>query len=136
MPIICAMWRQTVGRLLSLLAGPYGYTVSIWATGAIAAARYGAPDIVDAVAFPMGAVTAFLLMAVWSRAAVGAEIPERVSAVLLINFLPIPSIAVGALCTLLPSKALGFGAAGFGATLTYVLSAAILINVGSSPPER
>jgi hypothetical protein len=128
------VWRQSIGRVLSLLAGPYGYTVSLWAVGAAMGARDGPPGLGDISAFALGAVAAFLLLALWCRPVVGAEIPERVSSVLLVNALPLPAIAAGLLASLVPWRPLAIPAMSFATTVTYVVGAAVLDRWGRRSP--
>lgn len=41
----------------------YGYTLSVWGSGAILIAAYGIPDLVDVLTFVTGAVVGFALLA-------------------------------------------------------------------------
>jgi hypothetical protein len=43
-------------------AGPYGYTISIWSSGAILMHARGAPDVLEVFLFALGALTGFVVL--------------------------------------------------------------------------
>jgi hypothetical protein len=45
-------------------AGPYGYTITLWSSGALLVRAHGLPRLPEVLALRAGAVSAFLLMAV------------------------------------------------------------------------
>jgi len=67
-----------IGRVTSILAIPYGYTVTLGAAALLAVARLGAPSEVEALCFVVGAVLGFVLLAAIGRPYLAAEIPMRV----------------------------------------------------------
>jgi hypothetical protein len=95
-----------------------------------AGVRFGSLGISEIVSFALGAVAGFLLLALWSHSVVSAEIPERVSSALLFNALPIPAIAAGLLCSLLPWQAFAVPAMSLATTITYIIGAAALDRWG------
>jgi hypothetical protein len=58
--------RQTLGAALSTLlvasAAPYGYTLTIWGSGALLIRSHGAPDVGEVFLFVAGAITGFNLL--------------------------------------------------------------------------
>jgi hypothetical protein len=69
-------------------AAPYGYTVSLWSSGAILTHAHGAPDVLDVVLFALGALTGFAVLglAATTIAAAAASVDrdsERVEAGML-----------------------------------------------------
>lgn len=124
-------YRKTLARVVSLLAGPYGYTVTIWTAGAISLANFGAPGPWELLGFPLGAVSAFLLLAVWSRSFLAPEVPEHVSSIVVLNGVPLVAAAASLLCLLVPWRAVGFWLSSFSATLAYALGVALFLKVAT-----
>jgi hypothetical protein len=52
--------RRSLRSSVALSTAPYGYTLTIWACGAIGIERLGRPDLLDVLLFMAGAVLAFL----------------------------------------------------------------------------
>lgn len=67
-------YRDHLQAVIGATAASYGYTLTIWTTGAIASHSAGAPDGLDALLFLVGALVAF--------ACIGALAHGRVDAVL------------------------------------------------------
>ncbi len=121
--------REAIGRVVSILSIPYGFTVTIWSAGALTVTRLGAPSTLDVLLFVIGAGTAFVLLAClgWDR--VDAEVPMRVSRAVLMNLFPIvAALAVIALPSRMVGRDLGYFANSFLATATYILCLAGLIR--------
>lgn len=57
-------YRAALGATVAATVAPYGYTLTVWTTGAVIAHAHGIPDAVDALLFLLGAVTAFTVLAV------------------------------------------------------------------------
>ena len=119
-----------VGRVTSILAIPYGYTVTLGAAALLAVARLGAPSEVEALCFVVGAVLGFVLLAAIGRPYLAAEIPMRVPWLVVFNLFPIvAALAVIALPAHLLWRALGYFANSLLATTVYVLCLAVLIRI-------
>lgn len=119
-----------VGRVTSILAIPYGYTVTLGAAALLAVARLGAPSEAGVLCFVVGAVLGFVLLAAIGRPYLAAEIPMRVPWLLVFNLFPIvAALAVIALPTHLLGRNLGYFANSLLATTVYVLCLAVLIRV-------
>jgi hypothetical protein len=71
--------------MVAASAAPYGYTISIWSSGAVLMHSHGTPGVADVFAFLAGALTGFGLLALFSRGAVTTmesldHAPDRVLA--------------------------------------------------------
>ena len=118
-----------IGRVTSILAIPYGYTVTLGAAALLAVARLGAPSEVEVLFFAVGAVLGFVLLAVLGCPHLAQEIPMRVPWLVVFNFFPIAAaVAVIALPTRLLGKSPSYFASSFLATTVYVLCLAALVR--------
>jgi hypothetical protein len=118
-----------VGRVTSILAIPYGYTVTLGSAALLAVTRLGTPTELEVLLFVVGAVLGFVLLAGIGRPHLAAEIPMRVPWIVAFNFVPI----LAALAVLaLPGDRLGRGpgyfACSFLATTVYVTCLALLVR--------
>ena len=52
--------RQSLRSSVAASTAPYGYTLTIWASGAIAISLLGTPDLLDVLLLMAGAVSAFV----------------------------------------------------------------------------
>ena len=119
-----------IGRVTSILAIPYGYTVTLGAAALLAVARLGAPSEVEVLFFAVGAVLGFILLAAFGRPHLAQEIPMRVPWLVVFNFFPIAAaVAMIALPTSLLGKGPSYFASSFLATTVYVLCLAALVRV-------
>jgi hypothetical protein len=119
-----------IGRVTSILAIPYGYTVTLGAAALLSVARQGAPSEVEVLFFVLGAVLGFVFLAAIGRPHLADEIPMRVPWLVVFNLFPIvAALAVIALPAHLFGKGPGYFVNGLLATAVYVLCLAILIRV-------
>lgn len=119
-----------IGRVTSILAIPYGYTVTLGAAALLAVARLGAPSEVEVLCFVVGAVLGFVLLAEIGRPHLAAEIPMRVPWFIVFNCLPIlAAVAVIAFPAHLLPPGLGYLANSLLATAGYVICLAIAIRI-------
>jgi hypothetical protein len=119
-----------IGRVTSILAIPYGYTVTLGASALLSVARLGAPSEVEVLCFVAGAVLGFVCLAAIGRPHLADEIPMRVPWLVVFNLFPIvAAVAVIALPTHLVGKGPGYFMNSLLATAVYVLCLAILIRV-------
>ncbi|WP_448590886.1 hypothetical protein [Thermoflexus hugenholtzii] len=124
--------RDGLAHGISVLALPYGYTVALWVTGAMAREHYRALGWRDAWAFLAGALGAFLMLAWISRSRMPAEIPAPLPAALALNGLAAVAAAGGTgVCGAIPTSWLGFLMAGFTTTGIYILSIALSAHFAS-----
>jgi hypothetical protein len=57
--MIGTQYRRNLRAAVGASAGPYGYTLTIWTTGAVLTNTHGIPTTLYAAAFMTGAVLAF-----------------------------------------------------------------------------
>lgn len=123
-------FAAAIGRVTSILAIPYGYTVTLGAAALLAVARMGAPSEVEVLFFALGAVLGFVLPATIGCRHLATEIPMRVPWLVVFNFFPIAAaLAVIALPTHLVGKGSSYFACGFVATMVYVCCLAVFVRV-------
>lgn len=128
---------NAIGRMTSLLAIPYGYTVTLWSAGALSVTRLGPPSALDVLLFAFGGVVAFVALAAWGHPHLDAEVPMHVPALVVFNLFPIVvALAVMALPTGLLGRSLGYLLNSFLATAAYILCLAILIRVSAALERR
>lgn len=65
--------RGALAPALAAAAMPYGYTISVWGSGALLTRTHGLPQTWEIGAFAAGAVLAFALLGLFARGAVGPE---------------------------------------------------------------
>jgi hypothetical protein len=121
---------HAVGRVTSILAIPYGYTVTLSVAALTTVARLGVPSELEVLLFALGAVLGFVLLAIVGFPHLDAEVPMRVPSLVVFNLFPVlTTVAV----ILLPSrhlgKSLGYFASSFIGTALYVLLLAVLVRV-------
>jgi hypothetical protein len=63
-----AAFGSALDAVVAASAAPYGYTVSIWSSGAILIHTHGAPDVLDVVLFALGALAGFAALGLASTA--------------------------------------------------------------------
>lgn len=61
-PPLGARYRHSLRKAVGTSAGPYGYTLTIWTTGAVLSHARGVPDTLRALLFMFGNVVAFALV--------------------------------------------------------------------------
>ena len=96
--------NNAIGRVTSILSIPYGYTISLWATGALTVIRLGPPSVFDVLLFVGGAVVAFVALAAMGCYHLDAEVPMRVPSLVVVNLSP---IAVALLVVAFPAQMVG-----------------------------
>lgn len=61
--------RAALGTMVAASAAPYGYTISIWSSGAMLMRTHGTPDAGEIFGFLAGALTGFGLMGLLAQGA-------------------------------------------------------------------
>lgn len=59
--------RAALGTIVAASAAPYGYTISMWSSGAILIHTHGTPRVAEVFAFLAGALTAFGLLSLLAQ---------------------------------------------------------------------
>lgn len=121
---------EAVATVVQSIVLPYGYTLSIWSAGILAAFRYGAPKRVDPLLFVVGAVIGFMVFNIptyWSISD-QEQLNVAVPTVALLNIVPLAAVAVSTYLTrLIESELWGYFLSGFSATVVYVGSLSLLL---------
>src|SRR3954447_8536844 len=63
--------RAALGTIVAASAAPYGYTVTLWCSGAVLMRSHGTPHVAEVFAFLAGALAGFGLMAFVAHGALG-----------------------------------------------------------------
>ncbi|MGA8217343.1 MAG: hypothetical protein WB771_02165 [Solirubrobacterales bacterium] len=118
-----------LGSLASASAAPYGYTVSVWSSGAVLIHFRGSPNVGDVFLFVVGALAGFSIFAIAARRHLEAldlsELGRERVVTGVLNWFAV-GIAVGAVALIaqIPSR-LSWSLAIFTATVLYLLGASI-----------
>ena len=121
---------EAIAVVVQSIVLPYGYTLSIWSAGILAAFRYGAPKRVDPLLFVVGAVIGFMFFNIPTYWAISGQeqLDVAVPTVALLNIVPLAAVVVSAmLMRLIESELWGYFLSGFSATVVYVGSLSLLI---------
>jgi hypothetical protein len=118
-------YRSRLAFALSQSAVAYGYTLSVWTSGAVLINRHGKPTPTDAVLFLAGGVAAFVLIALVATRGFRDRLPADSGAAVLagaLNFLS-AGAALGSslLIALLHAHTLVWPLAAFALTTVYLL---------------
>lgn len=60
-------YRRALATVVRRSALPYGYTLTIWASGAVLEHAHGTPDVAETFLFVLGGVAGFILVGLASR---------------------------------------------------------------------
>ena len=121
---------EAVATVVQSIVLPYGYTLSIWSAGILAAFRYGAPKRVDPLLFVVGAVIGFMLFNIPTYWAISdqEQLDVAVPTVALLNIVPLAAVVASTLLMrLIETEWLGYLLSGFSATVVYVGSLSLLL---------
>ena len=129
-----------MGTIVAASAAPYGYTISIWSSGAVLMHFHGTPSVADVFGFLAGALTGFGLMGLLARGGLTSEdprahAPDRVLAGAM-HWLA-AGAAVGAAA--LVARIGGWEAwplAAFTATAVYILGASVQLALVTRRRDR
>jgi len=118
-------FRRTLALVVAAMDLPFGYTLTIWSSGAIAIGRYGFPNVGEIFAFLLGGITAYVTLAFLSipSAPTASRLVVRRSTTLNVCAI-VAAIAVSAIPGLMPFPYLGFFAAAAAGTLVYIVTLA------------
>jgi hypothetical protein len=67
-------FRSNLRLSVAASAAPYGYTITIWSSGAVSMSELGVPDLPRALLFMAGAVAAFALVEMAAYGALGVKL--------------------------------------------------------------
>jgi hypothetical protein len=133
--VLLARYRSALRATVAASAAPYGYTLTIWTSGAVLSHAYGIPNAAEALLFLVGAVVAYALV---GGLAVGGlsehPVPEPARAVVwggLHVFSVGLAIAAASLVAELVSEAAGWPLGAFLATALSLLGSASQLAVAN-----
>ena len=107
--------------------------MSLWCAGALAVRHLGLPSELDVVLFALGAVTAFLALALLGRPHLDVEVPMRVPVVVVANAIPlVVALAMVAGVLTVVRGPFAFFLSSFLATATYVVGVAAFVSAGKA----
>lgn len=118
-------FRRTLALVVAAMDLPFGYTLTIWSSGAIAIGRYGFPNVGEIFAFLLGGITAYVTLALLSipPTPTASRLEVRRSTTLNVCAI-VAAIAVSAISILVSFPYLGFFAAAAAGTLVYIVTLA------------
>ena len=121
-------FRLLLGRTVTSMDIPFGYSLTIWASGTIAIARFGFPSLLDSLLFLTGAIAAYVI----SAAAANRQRQQlpfvHGRAITLINVSAVVAAGlVSVVASVFSDPMLGYLAAGFIGTIVYVVSMTLLM---------
>jgi hypothetical protein len=116
-----------LGTIVAASAAPYGYTISIWSSGAVLLRSRGVPTVAEVFAFLAGALAGFGVMALAAQGAVTRmesldHTPDRVLAGALHWLAAGSAVGAAALLAEIPGWE-AWPLASFAATTIYILGA-------------
>jgi hypothetical protein len=118
-------FRRTLALVVASMDLPFGYTLTIWSSGAIAIGRYGFPNVGEIFAFLLGGITAYVILAFLSIPSAPTTLRLEVRRSTTLNVCAIvAAIAVSAIPGLVSFSYLGFFAASGAGTLVYIVTLA------------
>jgi hypothetical protein len=113
--------------------GPYGYTLTVWTSGAVLTHARGIPTTLDALLFMLGGVVAFLLIGVAAYGNIRSRMVVEASPPAVWAGLHVISVAASILAvTAVAHRVTGaasWSLGGFAATLTYLALLAVQLTV-------
>jgi hypothetical protein len=121
-------------------AGPYGYTVTLWSSGALLVRVHGIPRVTEVFALAAGAVLAFSLLALLVRGMhPGSEPPDRQGDRVVagaLNWVAV-GLAIGAVALLATIHGwLAWPVSSFAATFLYLFAASAQLAVVTAIAQR
>lgn len=119
-------YRSHLRAVVAASAAPYGYTLTLWTSGAVATHELGVPSALDALLLLAGAVTAFAAVGAFAYGGINGVLAPRTRGDIRVwGGLHLPSVGSSiflvAVVTRLMHGHPGWLLVGFTATSTYLL---------------
>jgi hypothetical protein len=131
--VLFAKYRSALVATVAASAGPYGYTLTIWTSGAVLAHAQGIPSAVAACLFLIGAVAAYAVVGLLAFGGLSEQLsiePTRAAVWGDLHFISVGlAIAAASLVAHLDSKPAAWSLGGFVATALYLLGSASELTV-------
>lgn len=133
-------YRQYLRGVVGASAAPYGYTLTVWTTGAIAMHAHGAlPSSVDALLFLAGAISGFGIVSAYAFGINGSFSPGPRGEIRTWGGMHLPSVGLSiALATAMSEVVDGWliwPLVGFTATTTYLLVTGLQFKLARHPDQ-
>jgi hypothetical protein len=125
------MLERYASAMRTVLRGsalPYGYTVTLWSTGAVTLGRHGPPGVGYVFLFAAGAIVAFAAVALLGRLGASEALDTRPGDLLATGVTHVAGVGAGIGAAALIAKLSGGVAwplASFAATVVYLLLASL-----------
>jgi hypothetical protein len=133
-------YRSALVATVSASAAPYGYTLTIWTTGAVLAHARGIPSAPDALLFLVGAVLAYGLVAAVAVRGMGERYSASANSAAIWGGLHVFSVglAIGAVAAVAHyvGDVGAWPLGGFLATAIYLLGSATQLTVAHASRGR
>lgn len=134
------LFTATLRWVIASSATSYGYTLTIWATGAVVLHHRGIPTEADALSFVLGAIAAFAVVGFVANRGLPRVSPPHPRSFRLWQALHLLSVAVAiggaAVITRLLHTWMAWPASGFTATAAYLMVLAAQLSVGGSADPK
>lgn len=128
-------WRTALASIVTASAAPYGYTVSLWSSGALLIHYHGIPRPGEVFLFMVGALLGYGIVAAAAHGALRSEGPLRVGqghiVTGLLHWFAV-GLAVGAVALLAPlSGVMAWALGSFIATSLYLVAASLQLALAT-----
>jgi len=128
--------RMAMATIATASAAPYGYTVSLWSTGALVINYHGFPDPGEVLLFVAGALLGFAIIGAVAHGALRIGGPLRAGPAHIVTGLLhwfAVGLAVGVVAIIAPHVGVAAWALGsFAATALYLLAASLQLAVATN----
>jgi hypothetical protein len=127
-------YRRALQGAVAASAAPYGYTLTIWTSGAVLAHRRGIPSAAGALLFMVGAVLGFAVVGLAAYGGIGPMRPADPAPYLLwqaLHFVPVgAAIAAAALVGRIVDSAAAWLLGGLLGTTLYLCGVGLQLVLG------
>jgi hypothetical protein len=132
--------RAALATIVAASAAPYGFTVTLWSSGAVLMGTHGTPNVAEVFAFLAGALAGFGLMAFVAHGTLGrAELLDDATDRVLAGALDVLAVggAVGAVALLAEIRSWeAWPLSAFAATALYLLLASLQLTAATIHRKR
>ena len=130
-------YRRALQSTVAAAAAPYGYTLTVWTSGAVVAHERGIPGAVGAILFAAGAIIGFALVGLVAYGGIGRRPLPALEAFSVWQSIHVLGIGAAIALAFAVGKLIDHDAAwlvaGFAATAVYLLAAGVPHAIGHAP---
>jgi hypothetical protein len=134
---VAATYRRGLRTPVAAAAAPYGYTLTIWTSGAVIAHERGIPSAVGAILFAVGGVAGFALVGLLAYGGLGRRAAPTPAPFSLWHGLHVAgvgaAIGIAVAATAVVDGDAAWAVGGFLATVVYLLAAGLPHAFGPRP---